>query len=816
MRIVYSWLKDYVDTKKTPEEIRELLTFHVTEVESVQPEGAIANVVVGRVLEVKPHPNADKLLLASVDIGRGEPLTIVCGAPNVAVGQLVPVALIGAVLPNGMKIERRAVRGEMSEGMICAEDELGLGKNHEGIIVLPATYKIGDTFAPAGGDTIIDVSVMPNRPDLMSHLGVARELAALEKKPLTVKDYPPAPGAENILTVRVEDTKICPRFSAYVIGGIKIGPSPDWMQKRLTAVGLRPINNVVDLTNYLMYDVGQPLHAFDFDKVSGGQMVVRGAKDGEEVVTLDGEKRRLKAGMPIIQDGEKLIDLAGIMGGQNSEVGASTTTIVLQAANFDGIAIRQASRALGHRTDASALYEKNIDPNLALPTLAKGFALLKEMIPTGQVRQVIDLAAVKVEPRKITLIADRVNKLLGTALSEAEVVGALTNLGLTVAAQPGAASGVALRPHLITVTIPTYRRDLTLPQDLIEEVARYVGYDQIPTKLPAGELVPPPRNTQLDLERQAKEALVGSGFNEVVTYAFNSRSELARLGGDVAGHLEVANPISPEHAFMRASLIPNLLSAAVTNLKEFPEFSLFELGNIFYNSSARGQEKVEEHSKLAGVMVNTRPRKSGGKVRSESFLKAKGVVNMLLEQLGFDAKKISYVHLDVPNATWHPGRTATVRVARAGEGTLDRTVWEDIGFIGEVHPAMLAAYDIKTVVMLFDLDFEKLGQLAGGKKELREIGKFPAVTLDVALVVDRQVLISELENVLDEAGGEMLERVELFDVYEGDKVPKGKKSLAFHLVYRSPERTLTDSEVQAQHAKGLAAVKQKFGAEIRK
>lgn len=805
MKIVYSWLKDYVDTKKTPEEIRELLTFHVTEVESVQPEGAIANVVVGKVLEVKPHPNADKLRLTSVDIGQGEPLKIVCGAPNVAAGQLVPVALIGAVLPNGMKIERRAVRGEMSDGMICAEDELDLGKNHKGIIVLPATYKIGATFAPAGGDTIIDVSVMPNRPDLMSHLGVARELAALEKKPVAVKDYPQPQGAENILTVEVADTKICPRFSAYVIGGIKIGPSPEWMQKRLTVVGLRPINNVVDLTNYLMYDVGQPLHAFDFDKVAGGRMVVRGAKAGEEVVTLDGERRRLKAGMPIIQDSEKLIDLAGIMGGQNSEVGESTTTIVLQAANFDGIAIRQASRALGHRTDASAIYEKNIDPNLTIPALAKGVALLKEMIPTAQVRQVIDLEAAKVEPRRIQLVADRVNKLLGTVLNESEIVEALTNLGLMVSGR-----------GQLMVTVPTYRRDLMLPQDLIEEVARYIGYDRIPTKLPAGELVPPPRNKQLDLEKDAKEALVGSGFNEVVTYAFNGRKGLERLGSDVAGHLEVANPISPEYVYMRASLIPNLLVAVEMNLKEFPEFSIFELGNIFYNSSARGRERVEEHLKLTGAMVNTRPRKSGGKVRSESFLKAKGVVNMLLEQLGFEQKKISYINLNVPNATFHPGRTAVVRVAQAGEGTLDQTVWEDIGFIGEVHPAMLAAYDIKAVVMLFDLDFEKLGQLAGGKNKLRDIGKFPAVTLDVALVVDRQVLISELENVLDEAGSEMLERVELFDVYEGDKVPQGKKSLAFHLVYRSPERTLTDSEVQTQHAKVLAAVKTKLGAEIRK
>lgn len=814
MRIVYSWLKDYVATQKTPEEIKGLLTFHVAEVESIQPVGAMAGVVVGRVLDVKPHPNADKLRLTAVDIGQGEPLRIVCGAPNAAAGQLVPVALIGAVLPNGAKIERRPVRGEISEGMICAEDELGLGKDHEGIMVLPDSYKIGDVFAPAGGDMIIDVNVMPNRPDLMSHLGVARELAALESKKVSVKDYPQLQGAENILAVDIADTKICPRYSAYVIGGIKIGPSPEWMQKRLTSIGLRPINNVVDLTNYLMYDVGQPLHAFDFDKVAGGRMAVRGAKDKEEVITLDGEKRSLKAGMLIIQDSEKLIDLAGIMGGQNSEVSAATTTIVLQAANFDGIAIRQASRALGHRTDASGIYEKNIDPNLTLPTLAKGFALLKEMVPTANVRQVIDIYPAPVKPVTIKLETGKVNKLLGTKLGDTEIIEALTHLELAVE-NPEASPGAALGPHL-AVTAPTYRRDLVLPQDLIEEVARYVGYDKIPTKLPVGELVPPPRNRQLDLEKRAKEALVGSGFNEVVTYAFNGRAELERLGSDVAGHLEVANPISPEHAYMRASLIPNLLTTVVTNLKEFPEFSLFELGNIFYNSSAKGQERVEEHSKLTGAMVNTRPRKSGGKVRSESFLKAKGVVNMLLEQLGFDSKKISYVHLDIPNATFHPGRTAIVRVAQAGEGTLDQTVWEDVGFIGEVHPAMLAAYGIKAVVMLFDLDFQELAKLVGGKKELKNVGKFPAVMLDVALVVDRQVLISELQNAMNEAGGEMLERVELFDVYDGDKVPQGKKSLAFHLVYRSPERTLTDSEVQAQQAKVLEAVEKKLGAEVRK
>lgn len=804
MKISFSWLKDYVETKKTPEEIKELLTFHVAEVESIEPAGAMDKVVVGKVLAVKPHPDADKLRLTTVDVGGETPLKIVCGAPNVAAGQLVPVALVGAVLPNGMKIEKRAVRGEMSEGMICAEDELGLGQNHDGIMVLPAEYQIGNTFAPPGGDTVIDVSIPANRPDLMSHLGVARELAALEKQPLKNKEYPDATGSENILSVKVADPKICPRYSAYVIGGIKIGPAPDWMQKRLTAIGLRPINNVVDLTNYLMSDLGQPLHAFDFDKVAGGQMVVRGAKEGEVVVTLDGQKRALKQGMPIIQDCEKLIDLAGIMGGQNSEIDEKTTTVVLQAANFDGIAIRQASRALGHRTDASAIYEKNIDPELTRPTLAKGLDLLQKMMPGAKVRQVIDVSAVKITPKEIKLEAGQVNRLLGTDLPEAEIAGALKSLGLQVSGQ-----------SQLAVTVPTYRRDLNLPQDLVEEVARYIGYDHIPEKLPAGDLIPPPKNWSLYWEKKAKRLLTGCGFAEVVNYSFNSQKQIAELGLDLEEYLEVANPISPEQAYMRASLIPNLLVNVKNNLKEFPQFSLFELGRIFYQlQDARGERAVREQTKLGGVMVD-KNRESRQAVRSPLFLKAKGVVELILHHFGFDEKSRDYVHFGIPSTTFHPGRAAVVRVTKKGAGDLEGEIRDDVGFVGMVHPALLGAFDIKAEVVLFDLDFDKLSQLATEKREIKDIGKFPAVTLDVALVVDRKVLTSEIEDTLGAAGGDLLENVELFDVYEGKNLPSGKKSLAFRLSYRLPDRTLTDQEVNLQHEKVLAAVKEKFGAQVR-
>lgn len=804
MKIVYNWLKDYLETEKTPEEIKDLLTFHVAEVESVQLVGAIDKVVVGKVQEVKPHPNADKLHLTAVDIGGEKPLKIVCGAPNVAVGQLVPVALVGAVLPNGMKIESRAVRGEMSEGMICAEDELGLGKNHESIMILPDDYEIGNAFAPAGGDMVIDVSVPANRPDLMSHLGVARELAALEKKVVIKKEYPMGTGTENILNVQVADPKICPRYSAYVIEGIKVGPSPAWMQKRLAAVGLRPINNVVDLTNYLMYDLGQPLHAFDFDKLAGGQMVVRGAKEGEVVVTLDGQKRSLKQGMPIIQDREKLIDLAGIMGGQNSEVRATTTTIVLQAANFEGIAIRQASRALGHRTDASGIYEKNIDPNLTLPTLAKAFALLQEMSPGIKIRQVIDQSNVKIKPTVLEIEAERINKLLGTSLREEEIVGTFKNLGLLVSGQ-----------GRLSVTVPTYRRDLNLPQDLIEEVARYLGYDQISENLPVGKLISPSPNWPLYWERKAKRILTGCGFSEVVNYSFNSQKQIAELGLDLEEYLEVANPISPEQSYMRASLIPNLLDNAKNNLKEFPQFSLFELGRIFYQlQDGRGERTAREQTKLGGVMVN-KNREMRQTIRSPLFLKAKGVVELIMHHFGFDEKSRDYVHFGLPSTTFHPGRSAVVRVSQKGEGDLEGEIRDDVGFVGAVHPALLKAFDIKAEVVLFDLDFDKLGRLATEKREIKDVGKFPAVTLDVALVVDRKVLTSEIEKVLGDAGDEMLENIELFDVYEGEKVPSGKKSLAFHLSYRLPDRTLKDQEVRLQHEKILSAVKEKFGAEVR-
>ncbi|MFC1721695.1 phenylalanine--tRNA ligase subunit beta [Patescibacteria group bacterium] len=809
MKLAYSWLQDYVKTKKTPEELQKLLTFHTEEVETIERAGQIENVVTGKVLDVEDHPNADKLRVAKVDIGVEEPLTIVCGAPNLEVGQLVPVAVVGAELPGGMKIAKQEVRGQMSEGMICAEDELGLGDGHDSIVVLDESYEIGKPFGPQNGEAVLDASVPANRSDLMSYIGTAREIAAIDNLVLKVPEYQfPQDAGEKLLELEIQDTKICPRYTALVISGIKIGPSPDWMQTRLQAIGLRPINNIVDLTNYLMFDMGQPMHAFDLDKVAGTKMIVRAANEGEEIETLDDQNWKLKKGMPVIQDSEKLIDLAGIMGGKNTEVGDSTKTIILQAAKFDAIAVRQASRALGQRSDAVGVYEKNIDPELTLPTLAKAWAILKEMIPEAEVKQFIDVNSTKQEPRTIEFDVAKVKKLIGVDVSVEEAKSILERLGMRVSVD-----------KVLVVEIPSWRGDIVREEDLVEEIIRIHGFENVPAVLPEGKLVPPDANTELKWERRAKNVLVAAGFNEVINYAFTSADALERLGMETKDHLKVANPISPENSYMRASLIPKLLDNVKENLKNFNEFNIFELGNVFFGYDAtkelKYKEAVHQEPKLTGAMVNTRPRESKDKIRSRSFLEAKGVVEEILKHFGMADDRITYEQVDIPSEAFHPGRTAVIRVKVKGKAELEGEYNEEIGMLGEVHPAMLEAHDIDAVVMLFDIDFDNLLKLGTEEKEIATVGKFPGIIRDVAFVLDRSVLVGEVKAVMGYAGGELIEKVDLFDTYEGDQIPDNKKSLAFHVLYQMPDRTLTDKEVDEQHQKVIEAVKERYKATVR-
>ncbi len=811
MKIDYNWLKDYIDVKKTPAELAELLIFHVAEVEGVEQAGQLDGIVVGKVLEVTKHPDADKLSLAKVNVGGESELEIVCGAPNLEKDQLVPVALVGAVLPGDFKIEEREVRGKLSQGMICAEDELGLDENHDGIIVLDETYNIGDKFVPKNsGDSesaIIDVSVPANRPDLMSHEGVAREIAAVLGENWLDKDEPIPKADSEVLSVEVEDNNLCPRYSALVISGIEIGSSPDWMRKRLEALGLRPINNIVDLTNYIMLDLGQPMHAFDLDKISGQKMIVREAKQDEEVQTLDDQTWKLEAGMPVIQDAEKIIDLAGIMGGKNSEVDESTKTIILQAAKFDGITIRKASRALGHRTDAVGVYEKGIDQNLSQHALGKAWKILSEMNSGVKVEQVVDIEEKQNLPVTIKLDPKKVSKLLGLEVSKEEIVKLLKFLKMEVSGE-----------EVLEVRVPTYRSDVKIAEDLIEDVARMIGFDKIPVTMPEGDLITPETNQSDKWGRIAKRALLAGGFNEVYNYSFTSKEAIENLGMNLEGHLKVANPISPENSYLRASLIPNLLLNVKDNLKNYSEFSLFELGHVYFGhdatDSVKYEEAITEKERLSGVMVNTDPRKSNGKVRSESFLKTKGIVEELLSHLGFEEAQLEFKQLDIPNATFHPGRTAVIKVKLSSEAKLDNPE-EEIGFVGEVHPAMLDAYGIEAVVGVFDLDFEKLVQFSSHKKEIDVVGKFPGVTRDVAFAVDKNVQVGELKAVMGYAGGELIEKVDLFDTYEGDQIDEDKKSLAFHVLYQMPDRTLIDKEVDIQHRQVVNAVKERYGADLR-
>ncbi|EKD49355.1 MAG: hypothetical protein ACD_63C00173G0004 [uncultured bacterium] len=815
MKISLNWLKKYVDIEMTPEKLAESVTVHIVEVDGFEKSGIFEGVVVGKVLKVSNHPNADKLKLAVVDVGKKK-LNIVCGAPNLAEGQIVPVALPGTVLSGNFKIKKKEVRGEMSYGMICAEDELGISKNHDEIIVLDEKkYKIGEPFA-INDDVVLQIEnkAIPHRPDLMGHLGMAREVAAIEKKDVKFEEHEiseiKVDEKKVELKVSVEDEKFCKRYAGVVLDGVKVGQSPDWLKNALESIGVRSINNIVDITNYITWDLGQPLHAFDAEKITGNEIKVRFAEKGEKLLTIDNKKHGLDSDMLVIADSKKPIAFAGIMGGKESEVTDGTSKIILEVANFDGYNIRNTSRKTGLTSDASLRFAKDPDPNMVDLAIHEAVSMLKELASAKVVSEISDFYPKKIKPWNVEISLKKLNNFIGVEISKEKVLEILKFLNLKTRENG----------DKLEIIIPTYRRDLKIPEDIFEEVARTYGYANIPQRLVRGEIVPPRQNMELYWRSFAKNLLVASGFDEIYTYSFTSEAMIKRLGLNLEGHIKVKNPVSPDAAYMQASLIPGVLESVELNLKTFDEFNLFELGKIFYtydtSEEVKFKEGMWEGSKLCGAMVNCNPRKSkGGKVRSESFLKAKGIVEFLLKKMGMN--DLRFIHLDVHNITFHPGRTAIVQVKTKTDVKLDQDVFEEVGFIGEVHPVMLEKFDIKdgAVVILFDLDFYKLSKLASEKQGYKEITKFPSVTLDVAFVLDKKVSVSEVIAMIGGAGDDFVENIELFDTYEGKEIGKNKKSLAFHIVYKSSDRTLTDKEVHEQHARVVGAVKDKFGAEVR-
>jgi phenylalanyl-tRNA synthetase beta chain len=812
MKISYNWLREYIDIDDlTPEELGARLTEGGIPVEVItRLNQGVSGVVVGHVLETRQHENADKLRVCTVDAGTGEHLQIVCGAPNVAPGQKVPCAVIGAELPGGLKIKKAKLRGVESHGMLCSAKELGLDvkllpkEQTEGLYLLPEDAPIGADIADYLhlNDVVLELELTPNRSDCLNYRGVAYEVAALLGREVKMKEEYKAQGHEpSPVTVKIESDN-CTKYAAQVVRNVTIGESPLWLKARLLAVGVRPINNVVDVTNYVMFEMGQPLHAFDLDKVADSTIIVRQAHDGETHVTLDGVERKLDSSMLVIADPEKVIGLAGVMGGENSEVDRNTKTIVLEAAYFDPGTTRKTGKALGLFSEAQKRFEKGmIDQSMVTNALLRAAELIAELAGGEVVGKPVEVVKKVAEPNVLDLRHERVNAVLGTAISEEEMVDILKRLGFEVS---GSKVGGAHR-----VTVPTRRPDIVREVDLIEEIARIYGYDKIPATLPSGTYVQGKLTPEQRLRRTARELLIHLGMNEVVTYTFTNVGLLEPLGLAVdetlTNQVKLFNPISEERSSLRTHMLPSLVEVVQYNRnRRQNDLALFEIGRVFFPE--KGEDTpVTERVRIAGILTGHYGALGvGEKGRPVDFFAVKGIVETLLDGLGIT--DVIFVRANQPGL--HPGRTA--KVVKRHEGEL-----LELGVLGGLHPEAEEAAELPPTYY-FELRMEALLK-AKEKSELvvPPLPKFPSIERDIALLVDIDTPAGELLDTIRIAGGDLLESVRVFDFYQGTQVPAGKKSLAYALVYRSPERTLTDEEVTERHNRVLEALKAEHQAELR-
>ena len=802
MRVPYSWLREYCDPGMEPAALADRLVMTGTEVERIETVGppSAEGFVVGKVLECEKHPKADRLSACIVDTGDGE-RPIVCGAPNVAAGQTVAVALPGATMPDGMKLRKAKLRGLPSEGMILAADELEVGDDHDGIMVLDEGLAAGTPLSEVMplGEAVLEIEVTPNRSDCFGVHGVAREVHAISGAALAEDPWAedaPAEGsgcAEDYASVAVEVPELCPRFTARVFTDVTIGPSPLWLQQRLAAARQRPINNVVDITNYVMLLTAQPLHAFDLDKVPGGELIVRTASEGEKMTTLDGVERTFDAETVLVCDREGPSGVAGIMGGQRSEVSEETTRVLLEVACWNGTNILRTSRMLGLRSEASARFEKQLHPELCLRAQRIASRLLVELCGAKLVPGTIDVAAEAPEPRRLTLRAARVHGLLGMAISQEDQKTYLERLGF--AAEP---EGEDL---LVTVS-PERHYDVTREVDLIEEVARVHGIDEhLPTTLPStGEAVGGLSREQR-LRRRAEDALRDLGFDQVVGWSFTDPGEAGRLripGVDArANPVLLANPLSEEQSAMRTTLLGSLLDVAARNAARGTDaLALFESARVYLEGEGEfagdRPSPVAEPHRLAAIAVGSlAPRSWRGGGEAADFFALKGVAEALAHGLGVE---LAFSPAEEPFL--HPGRSAAVSVGGA-----------TAGWLGEVHPLVCRTWDLDAAVA-FELDLGPLLAAATlGEETYEDVTTFPAVYQDLAVVVPAETPAAEVRAAVMAGGGELLRAAEVFDLYEGEQLGADRKSLALNLEFRAPDRTLTDEEVAGLRE----AIKAKLG-----
>lgn len=803
MLVSYKWLQEYVNLAGvSATELAEKITRSGIEVDGVEQKSAgVKNVVVGHVLECEKHPEADKLNKCLVDVGEEEPVQIICGAPNVAKDQKVAVAKVGAVLPGNFKIKKAKLRGEVSNGMICSLQELGIeGKLvskefAEGIFVFPNDVEVGaDALALLNlDDEVLELDLTPNRADALSMLGVAYETAAILDQKIKLPETEleaSSEKAEDYITVKVEASEENPLYTAKVIRNVKIGPSPLWMQTRLMSAGIRPHNNVVDITNYILLEYGQPLHAFDYDKLGSKEVVVRLAHEGEKLVTLDGVERTLTSEQMVITNGSEPIALAGVMGGEESEVTSETTTVLLESAYFAGPSVRATSKHHGLRSEASARYEKGVDPTRVRPAAERAAKLMAELAGGEVLEGRVEDDHLTIEPVTLSITLDKINRVLGTKITESEVLSIFRRLQFEA----------SVEEETFTVTAPPRRGDITIEEDLIEEVARLYGYDLLPKTLPKGAATSGGLTKDQEKRRSARDYLEGAGLYQTITYSLTSEEKSPQFALETREPVKLAMPMSEEHSCLRMSIIPQLLESVAYNIARQQEtVGFYEIGSVFLNNGQNQQPDEQEHiaGALTGLWVENAWQ---GEKKPVDFYVAKGILEGLFERMGV-ADKVEWRAAKIDGM--HPGRTAEIVLTG-----------EVIGFVGELHPTMEKEWDLKNTYV-FEIKAEPIFHYNLPELKYVPIPKFPSISRDIALVVDTTVTAGTLENIIQEAGGKLLKSIKVFDLYEGEHMKKGKKSIAFSLIYADPERTLTDEEVVKAHEKVLTAVKDKAGAELR-
>lgn len=805
MRVSYNWLQDYVDIPWTVEELAERMTMAGLLVETMEPMAVgLDDIVVGKVVDVQAHPEADNLIIARVRTGMEE-LTVVTGAPNVALGQAVPVAKPGARLPDGTVIERAEFRGVMSEGMLCSEAELGTGDNADGIWVLPPDVVDGRPLvqALALDDTILHLEVYPNRPDCLSVIGIAREVAALtggrvKLPPLTVDELDEP--ADSITSVQVDAGDLCSRYAARVLRNVTVGPSPAWLQQRLRVAGMRPINNVVDVTNFVMWEWGQPLHAFDLDRLAGERIVVRRAASGERIVTLDDVERQLTDDMLVIADAERPVAIAGVMGGADSEVRGETTRLLLESATFHAVSVRRTAHAFGLRSEASHRFEKGLDPNTVPEAASRAASLMQQLAGADVCRGMVDVYPQPVTSWVVRCRPARVRKVLGADITDEQIAHHLKSLEFDVtSAQSGDEAAY-------DVTVPTYRSDVRREEDLIEEVARLYGYDQLPTTLPAGAMAVGRQQSPLPFLDKVRDVLVAAGLNECITYSFADPAAGDKLllsdSDPRRAVVTLRNPLREDQSVLRTSMVGGLLDAAARNIaRRVTDVHLFELGAVYLPKSLPVSELPAEPRRIGILMTGGLPRRTwGDKPGAASFYELKGVVEQLLESCRLEAE---YEPSQEP--FFHPGRQAAVVV----DGVA-------LGIIGEIHPRAAAAYDMDGHrLYVAELDADALAEKAADQVMFTPLPRFPAVQRDMALLVPYSVPAARVVETILDYGGDLVESLELFDVYEGAQVEAGQRSLAYSLRLRARYRTLTDGEANEVLARIEEALATELGVRRR-